>query len=475
MSADLLARIEAFDIDGGAVALSFAARLAREHGWSRRFTDRVIIEYKRFAYLAATAGEPVCPSQAVDHCWHLHLTYTRSYWLRFCKGVLPTPLHHQPTAGGTSEQAKHVAMYERTLAKYREAFGQPPPADIWPPAGVRFGDDTREVTVNTAANWVVSKALIRRSLAAVSLAGLAIIGAAGCVGGLDPFRLAGAQFLVFLVPAMLAAVVGGLVFRSFAKGSAPTTDSPTLDWPTVALLAGGPQRLTAASVTRLVQAGSVRVNADGKTLETAGPAPADVTPVDRAVLAALPVDRAERRQLQRLTTAVNEAAADLRQKLDEGGLTLPDAKSKTIGWLTALPLIGVMVLFGVVRLIAGMQNGKPVGFLVVTLLIGAVVAVLLRAGRPYRTRTGDRAVKDVNSRISKAGSESPDRALAVAVLGTAALAGTELAALHAWYPKKAVGGESGCGTSGCGGGSGGDGGSGCGSGCGGCGGGGGGD
>ncbi len=41
-------------------------------------------EYRRFAFLAATAGHPVTPSDAVDQAWHLHLTYSRDYWDRFC-------------------------------------------------------------------------------------------------------------------------------------------------------------------------------------------------------------------------------------------------------------------------------------------------------------------------------------------------------------------------------------------------------
>ncbi|QDU22057.1 glycine-rich domain-containing protein [Urbifossiella limnaea] len=86
--AALLARVEAFDIGGPTnPALPFAARLAREHGWSRPYEDRVLHEYKRFAFLAAAGFGPVCPSEDVDAAWHLHLTYIRSYWTRFCGEV----------------------------------------------------------------------------------------------------------------------------------------------------------------------------------------------------------------------------------------------------------------------------------------------------------------------------------------------------------------------------------------------------
>src|SRR5438067_11295839 len=106
--AGLLARILAFDIDGGEVALPFAARLARENGWPRPYAERVVEEYKRFVFLAVTSGIIVCPAEDVDAAWHLHLTYTRSYWKRFCGEVLGRPLHHDPTKGGPDEGAKHL-------------------------------------------------------------------------------------------------------------------------------------------------------------------------------------------------------------------------------------------------------------------------------------------------------------------------------------------------------------------------------
>src|SRR6187431_3264230 len=59
-------RIESFDIDGGPSDFSFEARLAIENGWTRPYARRVIVEYKRFAFLAMTAGHPVTPSDQVD-------------------------------------------------------------------------------------------------------------------------------------------------------------------------------------------------------------------------------------------------------------------------------------------------------------------------------------------------------------------------------------------------------------------------
>jgi hypothetical protein len=94
-------------------ALHFPDRLARENGWSRTKADRVIGEYKRFCFLAATAGHEVTPSDAVDQAWHLHLTYTRDYWERFCPDVLGRPLHHNPTAQRLIEDPKARRLHPR--------------------------------------------------------------------------------------------------------------------------------------------------------------------------------------------------------------------------------------------------------------------------------------------------------------------------------------------------------------------------
>lgn len=133
-------KLEAYEIGPPDAAISFAARLSRENRWSADFAERVIGEYKRFCFLAMTAGHEVTPSDAVDQAWHLHLAYSRDYWDRFCPEVLGAPLHHGPTAGGVVEQARYFEQYAQTLKSYEAVFGLPP-EDIWLSARQRFGRD----------------------------------------------------------------------------------------------------------------------------------------------------------------------------------------------------------------------------------------------------------------------------------------------------------------------------------------------
>src|SRR5262245_31122097 len=120
----LYERLMQFQIDESGAELTFARRLARENGWTLDSAERVITEYKRFLFLACEAGHIVSPSEDVDQVWHLHLTYTRSYWSDLCPNVLARPLHHMPTKGGSAEQSYFVDLYNLTLASYEKAFGQ---------------------------------------------------------------------------------------------------------------------------------------------------------------------------------------------------------------------------------------------------------------------------------------------------------------------------------------------------------------
>ena len=151
---ELWARLEALDFDGGEVVFGFADRLARDNGWTRKFADRAITEYKKFAYLAMSSGHEVTPSDEVDQVWHLHLTYTRHYWGAFAE-CLGGPLHHGPTTGSSADKTRFDDNYTRTRQSYEEEFGEAPPVDLWPIADIRFGEAPFYTRINTKRNLVL--------------------------------------------------------------------------------------------------------------------------------------------------------------------------------------------------------------------------------------------------------------------------------------------------------------------------------
>ncbi|CAN5514395.1 hypothetical protein BH11ARM1_BH11ARM1_03320 [soil metagenome] len=125
-------KLESFNINEENQLFTYEMKLARNNNWSVSHTMRVVEEYRRFLYLCFEAGHACSPSPTVDEAWHLHLTYTRSYWQRLCQEVLPSPLHHDPSTGGESETQKYEDWYQKTLESYERSFGIQPPTDIWP-------------------------------------------------------------------------------------------------------------------------------------------------------------------------------------------------------------------------------------------------------------------------------------------------------------------------------------------------------
>jgi hypothetical protein len=158
---ELYQRLQAFSLDETDVVFPFSKRLAMENRWTLNYGQRVIEEYKKFAFLAVVAGHPVTPSDQVDQVWHLHLLYTRSYWEDFCPQVLQMNLHHGPTKGGRGEGDKFNDWYSKTLASYQTWFGEVPPQDIWPASHIRFGRDIHFSRVNTQDNWIISKSYLK--------------------------------------------------------------------------------------------------------------------------------------------------------------------------------------------------------------------------------------------------------------------------------------------------------------------------
>ena len=125
-------------IEREGASATFARRLGLKQRWSKRHTYAVIEEYRRFLYLAATGESAVTPSDHVDEAWHLHLTYTRHYWDELCGRILGKPLHHDPTEGGTAQQAHFKDQNSATLARYEVVFGEPPRPDVWPAPAAQF-------------------------------------------------------------------------------------------------------------------------------------------------------------------------------------------------------------------------------------------------------------------------------------------------------------------------------------------------
>jgi len=183
LSSPIWSTLKDFSVGSPNAQLTFVKRLARENRWSQRYAQRVFDEYKKFVFLAVTAGHAVTPSDQVDQAWHLHLVYTQSYWTELCEGVLKRPLHHGPTKGGFEEDQKFDDQYSKTLKSYERIFGRQPPGDIWPSPAVRFAQAEKFTRVDTGDYWLIRKPGPMFSVATVypaaALAGLLVTACSG--------------------------------------------------------------------------------------------------------------------------------------------------------------------------------------------------------------------------------------------------------------------------------------------------------
>src|SRR5262249_27909909 len=95
MKNELWEKILEFDFDDPPSQYGFSTRLANENYWTKKFTQKAILEYKKFMYLAATSESMVSPSEIIDVVWHQHLIFTKSY-REFC-AVIGKEVQHVPS------------------------------------------------------------------------------------------------------------------------------------------------------------------------------------------------------------------------------------------------------------------------------------------------------------------------------------------------------------------------------------------
>ncbi|HBE72119.1 MAG TPA: hypothetical protein DDW52_28615, partial [Planctomycetaceae bacterium] len=447
-----VARVEQFEIDPGDKSLRFVDRLARENSWTRSFAQRVVDEYKRFCILAMRAGHPVTPSEEVDQAWHLHLTYTRSYWDRFCR-ELGKPLHHEPTAGGVSEGAKFRSWYAETLASYERIFGHVPPPDVWPSPRQRFEHAGDWKWVNVGRYWMIPR---QRTWIAIMVAFVVVFltvlpGCAAAMRSPDsnlallsdialfkipPFNLNGTQFLNFYAGLGAIALLAGVFTRLYLvdqeRKASIGQEQPNLSTDELAVLAGGLRRLTEVSLTRLFTSGAISAEKKlmGWKFNATGPAPPS-TGLDHELYMAITMGTAT----DKLGSTAKPHFDRIADRLQSLGLR----RGEGAVYLPVLFVVLAILALGGMRLLQGIAAGEEVGFLIGLMFLVTVVGILISVRYSMNTPLGiatyeankDRASKTeltasseqmVQSEMERGRSGEPTDSLAmcVAVLGIAA-------------------------------------------------------
>lgn len=198
MQAALWNKIEAFPLDSPTAVLPFSAKLAEQNGWDPAFTKLAIYEYRRFLYLCTVNNSVVTPSKVIDIVWHLHLTYTRSYWDDLCRDTLGKKIHHSPSDGSETDAAKYNAAYKQTLRNYTHHFHSVAPKEIWT-SSTQTADSSEK---NTSKK---SSRLIKFALIAFLFIAALIVGSL--------------EILPMEVAVAIAAFLGFFIISGLSKGT----------------------------------------------------------------------------------------------------------------------------------------------------------------------------------------------------------------------------------------------------------------
>ncbi len=302
---------------------------------------------------------------------------------------------------------------------------------------------------------------------------------------MNPLDWSGPEFLGLFLPLLILSFLVASLLKWWMSLPGSTTDTglPRIS-PYEAALLRGREALVEAALASLVHQGRVRMDVD--RLVITGPVPFTAPLIERIVHAAVEAQELRRSELVR---KAKPAIQQLRASLVRRGWLVDDTWAPRAQWLSRLPILA-MLLPGFLKILVGLERGRPVAFLVIVCLVG-LIAFFVGAREPWRSRRGDavlRALRDEQeplkqtARTATSPSEmsSQDMAMAVGLFGMSAVGYTEFELMRRHLQSSGYGSSSGssgdsgggCGGGDSGGGGDGGGGDGGGGGCGGCGGGG---
>ena len=289
----------------------------------------------------------------------------------------------------------------------------------------------------------------------------------------DTWGIPGPTFLVLYLAAIAVLAVAAYLHRRTLFAGDPRLDVERLAPENIAYL-NGRERLAVYTAMGPLRAAGAIGGGDGSTLVQTSPLPDGASPLTSAVYYA--AGRRIRAREILSDTWVVSALGDLRADLERNGLATTAGQRRTARrW--AIPA-AVLVLLGIARLIDGIGNGKPVGFLVPSIFTAIIVMIVtLGAASSVRTRAAARGLSTVRKRLSYLSPrQSPayatygadGAAMGVALFGAASLYAMDpgFAAEAGIRQNDTLGGSDGWtgggSSSSCGGGGGGCGGGGCG-------------
>jgi uncharacterized protein (TIGR04222 family) len=265
---------------------------------------------------------------------------------------------------------------------------------------------------------------------------------------MNPFDLRGPEFLLFYFLFSLVVVITIIVLRNRAEyGGSPRIDlgDPYL----IAYLRGGEDEALRVAVISLLDRGMLVT--DGHLIRRADHVTGDMVsrPIERVVLGkfSVPGEAGSILKDQNLKTALRS----YQDNLERAGL-LPDAAARSARLKRLLLALTALGVVGVIKIQIGLSLERPVGFLVVMMIVTMIIAAAISF--PRLTARGKATLEDITNLYSGLrtqvnsfgpGSASAELAMCAAVFGVAALAATPFA--YAEDPFRPTTSSASCGAS----------------------------
>ncbi|MDE2595562.1 MAG: TIGR04222 domain-containing membrane protein [Sphingomonadales bacterium] len=270
--------------------------------------------------------------------------------------------------------------------------------------------------------------------------------------GLGPLDMMGGPFLLLYAVLFVIAVMAGFLLAEWLRpdgsGGGLVTGADEL-----AYLACGRVRLAEATITHLMAEREIELTDKGALRMR--PTPAQRSAAERRVLAL-----ASPAKWKDAVAALQDEASVIDARLVRRGL-LMDAASRAQHRFWQVMPYGALFLFGAAKWGVGTMRDRPVGFLTMALVVTAACGIIrFVTARPF-TRAGQAVVIEARRSAERMRSahRQEEAGLAVALFGTAVLAGSSLSDFHRMRSQGGSGdggssdsgGDGGCGGGGCGG------------------------
>ncbi|MEO5684975.1 MAG: TIGR04222 domain-containing membrane protein [Chitinophagaceae bacterium] len=356
---NLWINIQNFPLDEAGAVMNFSRKLAVLQNWSPGFTKRVTEEYKKFIFLCCIAENGASPSKVVDEAWHLHLTYTTSYWIDFCKNTLGKEIHHHPSKGGRDEDHKHEEWYKETLNLYENIFGMAPPTDIWPRPVLNAAviDIPASTTRNNIKKWVAA------------LLALPFLFTGFIYGTLSPFHLTGPAFLVFYFLFGVTLIAAYILIQQEREKQVKQikADSFPVDVTVfqIAKFLHGRHRAIQTAIVDLIRRNLLTVNNDKRMVIFSDHYIASAEEQNPFIEALLKEPNGSTINYEEITVRWYREELFDHPALENLAATINPATRFSVTGI----LYAALIVMGGLRMIQGLYHQRPVGFLLVEVIV----------------------------------------------------------------------------------------------------------